>query len=234
MENLHWEGPPGTVQQLGQLRAVLMCWAMLSSVFVLEYYLDTLWKGTLLFIVCLVLVCSDVLSTVRAPAPHPPLPWHEGHTEAPARAHLPVNPWCPQVQEQETWCFSLYGMAIGLWLMVSSIPRRRLVLNHTRGMYHFSISGRTVCQGPMHLVYVRLALSSDGDAWDRRGERERDVDSELGGANSPSGHSHLGGPTPTILRPTPRLREVRFLAQLLICWQSMAGASSSWFFVATS
>nr|XP_048310830.1 cation channel sperm-associated auxiliary subunit TMEM249 [Myodes glareolus] len=98
------------------------------DVFVLEYYLDTLWKGTLLFIVCLVLVCSDVLSTVR---------------------------------EQETWCFSLYGMAIGLWLMVSSIPPRRLVLNHTRGMYHFSISGRTVCQGPMHLVYVRLALSSD-------------------------------------------------------------------------
>lgn len=146
-----------------------MCWAVLSSVFVLEYYLDTLWKGTLLFLVCLVLVCSDVLRTVRAPAPHPPLPWHEGHTEAPARAHLPVNPWCPQVQKQETWCFSLYGMAIGLWLMVSSIPRRRLVLNHTRGMYHFSISGRTVCQGPMHLVYVRLALSSDGDAWDRRG-----------------------------------------------------------------
>ncbi|KAH0518845.1 Transmembrane protein 249, partial [Microtus ochrogaster] len=116
------------------------------DVFVLEYYLDTLWKGTLLFIVCLVLVCSGVLQTV---------------------------------QKQETWCFSLYGMAIGLWLMVSSIPRRRLVLNHTRGMYHFSISGRTVCQGPMHLVYVRLALSSDGDAWDRRGER--DVDLELGG-----------------------------------------------------
>lgn len=148
-----------------------MCWAMLSSVFVLEYYLDMLWKGTLLFIVCLVLVCSDVLRTVRAPAPHPPLPWHEGHTEAPARAHLPVNPWCPQVQKQETWCFSFYGMVIGLWLMVSSIPRRHLVLNHTRGMYHFSISGRTVCQGPMHLVYVRLALSSDGDAWVRRGER---------------------------------------------------------------
>lgn len=75
-----------------------------------------------------------------------------------------------QVDHQKTWCFPVYGMAIGLWLMLSSMPQRRLVLNHTRGMYHFSIQGRTVCQGPMHLVYVRLALSSDGDPWDRRGE----------------------------------------------------------------
>ncbi|OBS67202.1 hypothetical protein A6R68_04294, partial [Neotoma lepida] len=98
------------------------------DVFVLEYYLDTLWKGMLLFIFCLVLVCCGALN---------------------------------KVEKQETWCFPVYGMAIGLWLMISSLPRRRLVLNHTRGMYHFSIRGRTVCQGPMHLVYVRLALSSD-------------------------------------------------------------------------
>lgn len=82
---------------------------------------------------------------------------------------MSINPWCPQVEHQETWCFPAYGMAIGLWLMLSSMPQRRLVLNHTRGMYHFSIQGRTVCQGPMHLVYVRLALSSDGDAWDWKG-----------------------------------------------------------------
>ncbi|ERE81384.1 putative transmembrane protein C8orfK29 [Cricetulus griseus] len=119
-----------------------MCLVVLSSVFVLEYYLDTLWKGTLLFIVCLLLICCGILR---------------------------------QVEKQETWCFPAYGMAVGLWLMVSSIPRRRLVLNHTRGMYHFSIRGRTVCQGPMHLVYVRLALSSDGDVWDRRGKRGEGV-----------------------------------------------------------
>ncbi|XP_055482618.1 cation channel sperm-associated auxiliary subunit TMEM249 [Psammomys obesus] len=98
------------------------------DVFVFEYYLDTLWKGTLLFIFCLVLVSCDVLR---------------------------------QVERQEIWCFPAYGMVVGLWLMVSSLPRRRLVLNHSRGMYHFSIHGRTVHQGPMHLVYVRLALSSD-------------------------------------------------------------------------
>ncbi|XP_037658987.1 transmembrane protein 249 isoform X1 [Choloepus didactylus] len=70
-------------------------------------------------------------------------------------------PVAPQVRNQETWAFPACGVVVGLWLMISSLPRRRLVLNHTRGIYHFSIQGRTVCQGPMHLVYVRLALSSD-------------------------------------------------------------------------
>nr|KAF6405789.1 transmembrane protein 249 [Rousettus aegyptiacus] len=98
------------------------------NVFVLEYYLDTLWKGTLLFVVCLFLISCGLVS---------------------------------QVQKQATWGIPAYGMGVGLWLMISSLPRRRLVLNHTRGMYHFSIQGRTVCQGPMHLVYVRLARSFD-------------------------------------------------------------------------
>ncbi|XP_059024652.1 cation channel sperm-associated auxiliary subunit TMEM249 [Mustela lutreola] len=98
------------------------------NVFVLEYYLDTLWKGALLFVVCLVLVSFGLVS---------------------------------QVLKQETWGFPACGVVVGLWLLISSLPRRRLVLNHTRGTYHFSIQGRTVCQGPMHLVYVRLALSSD-------------------------------------------------------------------------
>ncbi|XP_036159631.1 transmembrane protein 249 [Myotis myotis] len=98
------------------------------NVFVLEYYLDTLWKGALLFLVCLVLIISGLVS---------------------------------QVRNQETWGFPAYGMGVGLWLMVSSLPRRRLVLNHMLGTYHFSIQGRSVCQGPIHLVYVRLALSSD-------------------------------------------------------------------------
>lgn len=48
-----------------------MCRIVLSSVFVLEYFLDTLWKGMLLFIFCLVLVCTGTLEQVRGPAPHP-------------------------------------------------------------------------------------------------------------------------------------------------------------------
>ncbi|KAM7075793.1 cation channel sperm-associated auxiliary subunit TMEM249 [Molossus nigricans] len=100
----------------------------LPNVFVLEYYLDTLWKGALLFVVCLFLISFSLVS---------------------------------QVREQKTWGFPAYGMGVGLWIMISSLPLRRLVLNHTLGTYHFSIQGRTVSQGPMHQVYVRLALSSD-------------------------------------------------------------------------
>ncbi|XP_016040615.1 cation channel sperm-associated auxiliary subunit TMEM249 [Erinaceus europaeus] len=98
------------------------------NVFVLEYYLDTLWKGTLLFVACLVVVISVLMN---------------------------------QVQRQETWGIPAYGVVIGLWLMISSLPLRRLVLNHPHGTYHFSIQGRTVYQGPMHLVYLRLAFNSD-------------------------------------------------------------------------
>ncbi|XP_037588355.1 transmembrane protein 249 [Cebus imitator] len=128
------------------------------NVFVLEYYQDTLWKGMLLLAVCVVLVSVSSLRKVRAPGPPPP-------------PSAPAGPPCtrsgaprgarPQVQKQETWVFPAYGVAVGLWMVVSSLPRRRLVLNHPRGVYHFSIQGRAVCQGPLHLVYVRLASSSD-------------------------------------------------------------------------
>uniref|UniRef100_A0A2K6ULI9 Transmembrane protein 249 n=1 Tax=Saimiri boliviensis boliviensis TaxID=39432 RepID=A0A2K6ULI9_SAIBB len=74
---------------------------------------------------------------------------------------FPFEQQQPNVQKQETWVFPAYGVAVGLWMVVSSLPRRRLVLNHPRGVYHFSIQGRAVCQGPLHLVYVRLAFSSD-------------------------------------------------------------------------
>lgn len=38
--------------------------AALPPVFVLEYYLDTLWKGMLLFVVCLFLISFGVVSQV--------------------------------------------------------------------------------------------------------------------------------------------------------------------------
>lgn len=55
----------------GQLLAVLTCWVLPPSVFVLEYYLDTLWKGMLLFVICLVFISCNILGQVRGPAPHP-------------------------------------------------------------------------------------------------------------------------------------------------------------------
>ena len=99
------------------------------------------------------------------------------------------------MQKQETWGFPAYGVGVGLWLMISSLPRRRLVLNHARGVYHFSIQGRTVCQGPMHLVYVRLALNSDGDA--REGPRTRGGRARDGNPRGVGRSGHAG------LRPVP-------------------------------
>lgn len=195
---------------------------VLPAVLVLEYYLDTLWKGTLLFVACMGILSLNVLKQVRAPGPHPrPAPPGAGPSKpGPGGSDCPRR---PQVQKQETWGFPAYGMAVGLWLVVSSLPRRRLVLNHTRGMYHFSIQGRTVCQGPMHLVYLRLALSSDGDAWDGLGcARERDA--------AGSGEGRTGQTTAPKLEVPPR----RPLAESLTPGQPMEGASSSWSFAATS
>lgn len=111
---------------------------------------------------------------------------------APRRLRRPrLRP--PQVQKQETWGFPAFGMGVGLWLTISSLPRRRLVLNHTLGMYHFSIQGRTVCQGPMHLVYVRLALSSDGEAW---GGRQSEGHHASEGETSWGGEGRAGGAPP--------------------------------------
>ncbi|XP_043735606.1 F-box/LRR-repeat protein 6-like isoform X2 [Cervus elaphus] len=141
------------------------------NVFVLEYYLDTLWKGTLLFIVCILLISFGLVS---------------------------------EVQKQETWGFPAYGVGVGLWLMISSLPRRRLVLNHARGVYHFSIQGRTVCQGPMHLVYVRLALNSDGDA--REGPRTTGGRARDGKPRGVGRGGHAGPrPAPGTPLPLPRV-----------------------------
>lgn len=122
------------------------------------------------------------------------------------------------MQQQETWGFPAYGMGVGLWIMISSLPRRRLVLNHTCGMYHFSIQGRTVHQGPMHLVYVRLARSSDGDCGGRR------VDSGGRAEGVQGAGTQLGRAPPR--EPPP--------AEPRAPHQPTEGASSSWFCAATS
>lgn len=140
----------------------------------LEYYHDTLWKGMLLFAVSLFFISFN--SQVRAGralavASLPPGP----PPATQAQFSVRPSPRRPQVKNQETWGFFAYGMVVGLWLMMSSLPRRRLQLNHKHGFYHFSIQGHTVCQGPMHLIYVRLALNSDGDtARDRDRGRGRE------------------------------------------------------------
>lgn len=108
------------------------------------------------------------------------------------------------MQKQETWGLPAYGVGVGLWIMISSLPRRRLVLNHTRGMYHFSIQGHTVYQGPMHLVYVRLARSSDGDARGGSGGRGEGVQGKgplLGSREGRASRPAAPPPNPAPLEP---------------------------------
>lgn len=72
-----WAFPPKSLAlscDYGQLPAALTCLVTLSSVFVLEYYLDTLWKGTVLFIACLVLITFGILRKVRVSASNPTPP----------------------------------------------------------------------------------------------------------------------------------------------------------------
>lgn len=63
---------PGTVTRgCGQGLAVLTRPRRAPLVFVLEYYLDSLWKGMLLFVVCLLLLSFGLVSQVGAPGPVP-------------------------------------------------------------------------------------------------------------------------------------------------------------------
>lgn len=65
----------------------------------------------------------------------------------------------------------------------------------TRGrVYHFSIQGRTVCQGPMHLVCVHWR-NSDGDARKGRGLGSRKC-KETEAAWSGEGRTHAGHAVP--------------------------------------
>ncbi|XP_037658991.1 transmembrane protein 249 isoform X4 [Choloepus didactylus] len=80
----------------------------LPNVFVLEYYLDTLWKGMVLFVVCLLLVSLGPLSKVCAPGPDPHgLPPPRGPAPAPSAAVRTVSPWprraAPCVRAPCTW-----------------------------------------------------------------------------------------------------------------------------------
>ncbi|XP_061464298.1 cation channel sperm-associated auxiliary subunit TMEM249 [Rhineura floridana] len=57
--------------------------------------------------------------------------------------------------------FFVLGMLTGIWLVVSNIHKRRLIINHSRGFYQFYIKGILWQEGPLHQIYVRLVAQRD-------------------------------------------------------------------------
>ncbi|XP_074843328.1 cation channel sperm-associated auxiliary subunit TMEM249 [Carettochelys insculpta] len=98
------------------------------NVYVMEYYKDTLWKGALIFLLC-------VLGGVFY--------------------------FKSEKISQDYSGFFVYGILVGFWLLLSSMHKRHLVINHNRGCYQIYIKQRLWLEGPLHQIYVRLTAQSD-------------------------------------------------------------------------
>ncbi|CAM5107366.1 unnamed protein product [Natator depressus] len=98
------------------------------NVFVMEYYKDTLWKGALIFLLC-VLGGVFYLKSEKV--------------------------------SQDYSGFFIYGILVGLWLLLSSMHKRHLVINHARGCYQIYIKRQLWEEGPLHQIYVRLTAQMD-------------------------------------------------------------------------
>ncbi|KAM9165661.1 cation channel sperm-associated auxiliary subunit TMEM249 [Pangshura tecta] len=98
------------------------------NVFVMEYYKDTLWKGALIFLIC-------VLGGVFY--------------------------FKSEKVSQDYSGFFVYGTLVGFWLLLSSMHKRHLVINHVQGCYQIYIKGRLWEEGPLHQIYVRLTAQTD-------------------------------------------------------------------------
>uniref|UniRef100_A0A452I4R5 Transmembrane protein 249 n=1 Tax=Gopherus agassizii TaxID=38772 RepID=A0A452I4R5_9SAUR len=94
----------------------------------MEYYKDTLWKGTLIFLIC-------VLGGVFY--------------------------FKSEKVFQDYSGFFVYGTLVGFWLLLSSMHKRHLVINHVQGCYQIYIKRRLWEEGPLHQIYVRLTAQTD-------------------------------------------------------------------------
>nr|XP_056710573.1 cation channel sperm-associated auxiliary subunit TMEM249 [Euleptes europaea] len=57
--------------------------------------------------------------------------------------------------------FFIYGITIGLWLIISNMHKRRLIINHNKERYQFYIKGCLWQEGPLYQIYVRLVAQRD-------------------------------------------------------------------------
>nr|XP_032632736.1 transmembrane protein 249 [Chelonoidis abingdonii] len=135
------------------------------NVFVMEYYKDTLWKGALVFLICVLggvfYFKSEKLlpqpgsqdqQVSLAPAPSPPC----------SSLALGLGSRVRPLQvSQDYFGFFVYGTLVGFWLLLSSMHKRHLVINHVQGCYQIYIKRRLWEEGPLHQIYVRLTAQTD-------------------------------------------------------------------------
>ncbi|XP_077788784.1 cation channel sperm-associated auxiliary subunit TMEM249 [Podarcis muralis] len=67
----------------------------------------------------------------------------------------------PRQGTQDFTIFFVFGMLTGLWLSISNIHKRRLIINHIKEVYQFYIKGILWQEGPLHQIYVRLIAQTD-------------------------------------------------------------------------
>ncbi|KAL7990218.1 hypothetical protein Chor_010572 [Crotalus horridus] len=62
---------------------------------------------------------------------------------------------------QDFSAFFIFSMVSGLWLVISNVCKRRLIINHSRDVYQFYIRGILWHEGPLHQIYVRTVSQRD-------------------------------------------------------------------------
>uniref|UniRef100_A0A8C8RGC7 Transmembrane protein 249 n=1 Tax=Pelusios castaneus TaxID=367368 RepID=A0A8C8RGC7_9SAUR len=94
--------------------------------------------------------------------PHPsPKSFSYQPRQGPARPSGSIPCLSPLQGPQDYSGFFIYGSLVGFWLLLSSLHKRHLVINHSRGCYQIYIKRRLWAEGPLHQIYVRLSAQQD-------------------------------------------------------------------------
>ncbi|XP_013909319.1 PREDICTED: transmembrane protein 249 [Thamnophis sirtalis] len=64
---------------------------------------------------------------------------------------------------QDLSAFVIFALVASLWVLLSNLCKRRLIINHLRELYQFYIRGILWHEGPLHQIYVRLVGQRDGN-----------------------------------------------------------------------
>ncbi|XP_070605418.1 cation channel sperm-associated auxiliary subunit TMEM249 [Erythrolamprus reginae] len=62
---------------------------------------------------------------------------------------------------QDLSAFCILSLVSSVWILVSNLCKRRLIINHIREFYQFYIRGILWHEGPLHQIYVRMVGQRD-------------------------------------------------------------------------